>query len=316
MKKLVFIAVLTFCLLFQVNSQNMAGNIAFSLVMPDEIDNFNENNLLKLEAKIIEATSKVGVAGKGFYSDFIIYPVVTINELETLSSSMKNMKTVSYDLALFIKSQSDNRIFASYSTTLTGVGSSENAAIVNAIKDFNTDNPEIQDFFEKGAKKIVTYFDNNCDMFVSKADSYSSMGEYEKSLALLMAIPNLSSSCFNKVQSKSISIYKLMINKNCESIILKANSLKASGNFQEALSMLTLIDPISSCYDESKKIINLIETKIEELRKENKTAQDESKRQELEFEKYRLNIIKEIAEVYYAKNPVTYNYYDVVIKKK
>ncbi len=316
MKKLVFNTVLFLCLLIQVNGQNMAGNIAFSLVMPDEIDNFNENNLLKLEAKIIEATSKVGVAGKGFYSDFIIYPVVTINESETLTSSMKNMKTVSYDFALFIKSQSDNRIFATYSTTLTGVGSNENAAIVNAIKDFNTDNPEIQVFFEKGAKKIITYFDNNCDMFVSKADSYSSMGEYEKSLALLMAIPNLSSSCFNKVQTKSISIYKLMINKNCESILLKANSLKASGDYQEALSMLTLIDPTSSCFVDSKEIITQIESKIEELNKEYKTAKEESDKQELEFEKYRLNIIKEIAEVYYTKNPITYNYYDVLIKKK
>jgi len=316
MKKIFFATLLSICFFSKLNSQNLVGNIAFSLVMPDEIEKFNETNLLKLEAKIIEVTSKVGIAGKGFYSDFIIYPVVTLNENETLIGSMKNMKTISYDLSLFIKSQPDNRIFASYSTTLTGVGTSENTAIVNAIKEFNTGNSELQNFFETGAKKIITYFDNNCDMLVSKADSYAGMGEYEKSLALLMAIPNLSTTCFNKVQSKSVSIYKLMINKNCESILLQVNSLKASGDYNRSLSILTLIDPTSSCHSEAKKIISEIESKIDVEYKENRNIEKERVYQALEFEKFRLTIVKEIAEVYYAKNPVTYNYYDVLIKKK
>ena len=316
MKKIFFITLVSVCFLTKINGQNLAGNISFSLVMPEEIENFNETNLLKLEAKIIEATSKVGIAGKGFYSDFIIYPVVTLNEKETLTSSMKNMKTISYDLSLFIKSQPDNRIFASYSTTLTGVGTSDNTAIVNAIKDFDTGNPELENFFETGSKKIIAYFDNNCDILVSKADSYAGMGEYEKSLALLMAIPNLSTNCFKKVQSKSISIYKLMLNKNCESLLLQANSYKASGEYNRSLSMLTLIDPTSSCHGEAKKIISEIESKIDSEIKENRIIEKERVNKELEFEKFRLTIIKEIAEVYYAKSPVTYNYYDVLIKKK
>jgi hypothetical protein len=298
-----------------VYAQNEVGKIAFSLLMPNEIDHFDQNSLTKLETKILDATTNVGIAGKGFYSDFVLYPVVSFNEMESQSQTMKNMVSVSLDLGLYIKSVSDGRIYASFTQTLVGVGTSKNNALTNALNDFNTKSKNISDFFINAATKITNYFNEKCDDFISKADALSKMGRYDEAIALLMSIPNISQGCYNKVKSKAVETYKLHMNKNCNETMLLANSKKAIGDYSLALSTLTLIDPTTSCYKEAKEIITKIEQEIKNQRQKDEAETAKLIASEVELEKYRMNSIKEIALAYYAKEPVTYNYYDIVMKK-
>ncbi len=298
-----------------VFSQNEVGKIAFSLLMPEQIEHFDQNSLTKLESKIIQATTHVGISGKGFYSDFILYPVISFNELESQSQTMKNMVSIGIDLGLYIKSVSDGRIYASYSQTLVGVGTSKNNALVNALNDFNPKNKQVSDFFTNAATKITNYFNDKCDDFISKADAYAKMGEYDEAIGLLMSIPNISSTCYNKVKNKAIETYKLHMNKNCSQTMLQANSKKAIGEYEQALSILTIIDPTTSCYKEARDMINKIETEIKTKQQKEDAEIAKLIANEIELEKYRLNSIKEIAIAYYSREPASYNYYDIVIKR-
>jgi hypothetical protein len=316
MKKIILLSV--FICSFVTNnifSQSQIGNIAFSLVMPDEIDGFDQNQLVKLESKIIQATTNVGVAGKGFYSDFILYPTVTINEIENHSQSMKNTISISIDLGIFIKSVADGRIFSSYSKTLVGVGTNKNSALNNALNDFDPKAKDISDFYVNAADKILKYFESKCDDFISKADSYAKMGKYDEAIGLLMSIPNISSTCFNKVKTKSIEIYKLHLNKTCNSLVLSAKGLYANGEVESAIKTLCLIDPTSQCFNEAKDLLSKIEKELKEKEKEEFKTKLKIYQDEFELEKLRISAIKDIAIAYYSRNPSIYNYYDIVIKK-
>jgi hypothetical protein len=292
-------------------SQNEVSKIAFSLVMPDEIDGLDNNQLSKLESKIIQATSNIGIAGKGFYSDFIIYPTVTFNEVESHSQSMKNTVSYSIDLGIFIKSVSDGRIFSSYSKTLIGIGTNKNSALNNALNDFDPKSNDISVFYTKAAEKIINYFESKCDDFISKADSYSKMGKYEEALGLLMSIPNISSKCYTKVKIKSIEIYKLHLNKTCNSQLLAAKGYYTNRDIESAIQIICLIDPTSNCYKEAKELLNTIEKNI--TKKENEEFQLKLKlyQDEFELEKLRISAIAKIAVAYYSKQSINYNYIDI-----
>jgi hypothetical protein len=316
MKKIILLPLFV-CFLFTnyVFCQNQVGNIAFSLVMPDEIEGFDQNQIAKLESKIIQATTNVGVAGKGFYSDFILYPTLTINEIENHSQSMKNTFSISIDLGIFVKSVADGRIFSSYSKTLVGVGTNKSSALNNALNDFDPKGKEIHDFYVNTANKILKYFESKCDDFISKADSYAKMGKYDEAIGLLMSIPNISSTCFNKVKEKSIEVYKLHLNKTCNSLILSAKGFYANRDIESAIKTICLIDPTSLCYKEAIDFLDTIEKDLKDKEKEEFKTELKIFQDNLELEKLRISAIKDIAIAYYSRNPSVYNYYDIVIKK-
>lgn len=316
MKKIIFLSIIVHLFFTDFSfCQSEVGNIAFSLVMPDEIDGFDQNQISKLESKIIQATSSVGIAGKGFYSDFILYPTVTLNEIESHSQSMKNTISYSVDLGIFVKSIADGRIFSSYSKTLNGIGTTKNAALNNALNDFNPKSKDINDFYVKTGDKIAKYFESKCDDFISKADSYAKMGKYDEAIGLLLSIPNISSNCFNKVKTKSIEVYKLHLNKTCNSLILTSKGFYTKRDLESAIKTICLIEPTSECFIEAKDFLNTIDKELKENEKEEFKTKLKIYQDELELEKIRISAIKEIAIAYYTKNPSTFNYFDIVIKK-
>ena len=315
MNKLFFALLIFLTSTFKIFSQNEVGNIAFSLVMPDEIEGFNESNLARLESKIIQATSNIGIAGKGFYSDFIIYPTINIYDVESHSQSMKNTVSINVDLGIYIKSVADGRIFSNYSKTLVGVGTNETNALNNALNDFDTKGQDVKEFFTNSSKKIVNYFESKCDDFISKADAYSKMGKYDEAIALLMSIPNISTGCFSKVKAKSIEVYKLHVNKTCNSLILNAKGFQTNGDIESAVKTLCLIESTSDCYKEAKDILNKIDDELKNKEKEDFQRNLKIYENEIELEKLRITAMKEIAIANYNSKPTSYNYYDVIIKK-
>lgn len=293
-------------------AQNELGTIAFALVMPDKIEKFDQNQFLKLESKIIQAAANVGIAGKGFYSDFVLYPVVTFNDLEVNSQSMKTQYSLSIEFGLFIKSIADGRIYASYSETLTGIGSSEYSALSNALNGLNPKSKILSVFFQDAVSKIIEYVDSKCDDFISKADAQAKMGKYEESIALLMSIPDCVPKCFEKVKNKSIEIYKLHLKKSCNALILSIKGNIATGAINEVISELNLIDPTSPCYEEADELVEKLKRDLDKKERMVFEREMEVYKSELELAKLKINNMKEIALAYYKSKPTMYNYYEVV----
>lgn len=311
-----FLLLLVLSLLKMNNAytQNSVGNIVFSLVMPSEIQGFDENQLIKLESKIIQATTTIGIAGKGFYSDFILYPTVIVNDIENHAQSMKNTVSYSIDLGLYVKSISDGRIYSSFSKTLIGIGPNQRSALNNALNDINPLDKEFSIFFTQTSEKIISYFEAKCEAIISKADDLAKMGKYDEALALLMSIPNVSANCYKEVKRKSIEVYKLYLNKTCQTQLLLANGLYTNRNINEAIKTICKIDPTTDCFQDAKTFLTKIENDLNAKEKEEYNQSLKLYQDELELEKLKLAAIKEIAIAYYTKQPTNYNYYDVIIK--
>lgn len=314
MRTIRLLLILAVCQINFSYGQNNSSNIVFALVMPNEIEGFDDNHLVKLESKIIQATTNYGIAGKGFYSDFVIYPVVSTNEIQN-TEGMKNLISYSIELGIFIKSISDGKIYASYSKSFIGIGGNEKLALTNALNDIDPYSKDFTNFFLNASGKIISYFDTKCDDILSKADALSKMGAYEEALALLSSIPNISAVCYNKVKSKSIEVYKLFLNKNCQTLLLTASSYHANKNTDKALEYICLIDPTSKCFEEAKTLLKNIVNDLNEKEKEEINFKMKVYEDEYEMEKLKLAAIKDIAVAYYSQKPTSYNYNEIVIIK-
>ena len=301
-------------IVFHSNEQitsDQVGNITFSLVMPESIEGFDDNLMLKLESKIIQATSKVAIAGKGFYSDFILYPVVTFSEDNSSNFGNKKLYSKKINLDLFIKSISDGRIFSSYSQSLIGVGENENFALINSLNEFNPQSSDVERFFSSSCDKIINYFNANCDYFIGKSDALAKMGKYDEAIALLLSIPNLSAKCHTKIKDMSIEVYKQYINKECKVLLNKSYAEKSSKNYQAALVSLANIDTSANCYTDSQVMMKEIEKSLDQDEKKKWETELMKYNNLVEIEKIKINAMKEIAVAYYNSIPNTVNYYHI-----
>lgn len=293
-------------------SQNKS-QLTFSLIMPDEVEGINQNALVKLENKIIQSATKYGICGKGLHSDFIIYPVLTFDN-SALSSGMQEMVVVDIDFTLHIKNINDNKIFSSYSKTLTGASKTKNSAIKNAFNEIRISDKYIQEFYELAENKIYKYYKANCENIIAKADVLAKMQKFEEAFGVLMSIPAEVNDCYEKIKKKSITIYKAYLNKECKSIMINSKSEKAKSYYFSALNLAAQIDPSSSCYKEAQGMIKDIENIINAEEKKQWELQLKKYSDEIELEKIRINAVKEMAKSYYESQPDTINYYDIYIE--
>jgi tetratricopeptide (TPR) repeat protein len=286
------------------------GKIALSVVMPDNVEGLTVAQLSKLESKIRQIATKAGLAASGYNQTFVIYPQFAVYESKVVEGGMQNIMTVTVELSLFIKQVSNNLLFSSVSRQLKGSGKSEEIAITNVISQIPVSDEAFTSFIDDAKQKIIQYYEANCDEIVKKADNYIKMQQYEQALGLLMSIPEEISACYDKILSKSIDTYKAYQKQVCSENLLKAKTLVASMDYNEALNVLSEIDPSTDCFKEALTLVKSIENKVNAENKKQWDFQMKQYNNAVSLEKQRINAVKEIAVSYYKSQPtsVHYNY--------
>ncbi|MCL2649535.1 MAG: hypothetical protein FWD60_00740 [Candidatus Azobacteroides sp.] len=83
-------------------------------------------------------------------------------------------------------------------------------------------------------------------------------------------------------------------------------------DYDEALEILSEIDPSSTCYKEQQNLTRSIEGKVSAIAKKQWDFQMKVYNDATSLEKQRINAIKEIAVSYYKSQPKTVNY-DIIV---
>ena len=308
MKNKIHLILLFFVLNSFSQNTNDIGKISLSIVMPENLENLDDSNLSNLETKILEIVNKTGLSGTGFTSNFVIYPKFTIYNSK-VSKGMQNITFIDCELSLFIKQVDNNIVFSTISKKLNGNGLSKAEAITNDISKLNTNDQDFQVFIEKGKTRIIQYYESRCVDLIVQADGMAKRQSYEEAITLLLSIPS-EVSCFSKVQSKTIEIYKNYQSYRCGSLLQQAQTSAAQNNFSESLNYLSQIDPASKCGQDAKVLIGKIEGKIDAANRQQWQATMMIYKDAVQLEKQRISAVRDIA-VEYARNqpkPPSNNY--------
>jgi hypothetical protein len=314
MKIILFVITILFVNTLKINAQSAAevGNISLSIVLPENSDELNSNLLSKLRTKLIKIVSSNGLSGSGYNSNFIMYPVFDIYN-EELVEGMQNIVVVGVELSLFIKQVDNNMVFSSYTLQIESSGNDRNEALLDAINQIPVSNENVKKFLSESKQKILSYYEKECANISKQAETASNMSDYEKAFGILMSVPK-EVSCSSQLSQLSVKIYKAYQNKICSENTLKGKAEISAGNYNEALYILSNVDPSSSCFGESKSLIASIESKVSAEKKKEWDFQLKQYSDEVELEKQRIGAIKDIAVAYYQRTQPTYNYNLLIVR--
>jgi hypothetical protein len=294
-------------------SSSDVGKISISVVMPENVEGLDISQLSKMETKITQIVNSVGLAGNGNNNNFVIYPKFAIYESDMVEGGMQNINVVKCEWSLFIKQVDNNIIYASISIPLKGYGKEKGNAITDAISKINTNTKEFSSFIQTGKKKILDYYNLKCQDIITKSESLVKMQDYEQAIGLLMSVPE-EVSCYNKIQEKTIDAYKSYQNQKCITQLQEAKTTLAKNQYQEALDILSLIDPSTKCFTETQLLIKKAEVKVDAQAKTQFALRMKIYNDTIALEKQRIQAAKEMAIEYYRNQPKPADNYLLIVR--
>jgi len=293
---------------------NDFGRLVLNSYLSDE-NKLPSEGKAQLEIKLKQIASNYSMAGSVANPRFIITANISITTKDIIPGPPQQIAQ-NMDITLFIGDAIENKIFSNIVISSSGVGTNENKAFIDAIKQINTKNKKIETFLEEAKTKIIAYYSTQCDFINQKAVALKQQEKYSEAIYTLAQIPEVSKECYFKALNEMAVIYDLKINNEANSLLKNANSVWSANpneqGAQEAIRFIMKINPQAKCYADASKLLNTINTKIiadekerlrkqEEYEKRQQEIDAENAKTKAELEKQRINAYREVA-VEYARN--------------
>ena len=206
------------------------------------------------------------------------------------------------NLSLFILNINDEKIYASYSKVLKGVGDNESKSLINAFRKLSIENNDIRLFVQSGRERILDYFDNNYQNIIRTAQTLSAMKNYDAAITKLMAVPECCVG-YESVLNELKNTYQNFVNQHCEENLAQAKAAwVASPNIDGASIAgvyLSEIYPDASCFQDAMNLYKEIQRKIGEEWKFVMRQWEDN----LKLEQLRINAMREIAIAHVQAKP-------------
>lgn len=227
--------------------------------IPDDINN---QLLQRLTAAVTQ--SRTGVLADANYDQFFLSGRFAEEYADVVPGPpMQNV--VNSTLTLYIGDATNEKVFATKTFQLRGVGTSQIRAYVNALRTLNGRNNELQNFIESGRAKIINYYDNNYKQLLAQAQRALQLKDYEQALHISTSIP-MCCVGYNEALEFTMNAYRAYIDNTARILLMKAKSEWAvspdENGAAAALSLLNQIDVDASCYGEAVELQNEIKKTV------------------------------------------------------
>jgi hypothetical protein len=269
----------------------------------------------QLEIKLKQIASNYGMAGSVANPRFIITANISITTKDIIPGPPQQIAQ-NMEITLFIGDAIENKIYSNIVISSSGVGTNENKAFIDAIKQINTKNKKIEAFLEEAKAKIISYYSSQCDFINQKAVALKQQEKYSEAIYTLAQVPEVCQECYFKALNEMGVIYDLKINSDGKIMLDKAITTWAANPNQEganeAEEYIKQINPKAKCIPNASKLLKSINSKLiadekerlrkqEEYEKRQQKIDAENAKSEAELEKQRINAYRDVA-VEYAKN--------------
>ena len=181
MKKLILLILIA----FQFNGTAQVklddfGRIVLNTYLPDN-SSIPAEAKKALETKLSQITTNNGMGGSTANPRFIITAVLNVTTKDIVPGPPQ-MIAQNIEVTLFVGDAITNTSFSNTILSIKGVGTNENKALIDAIKNINPKNKEITDFLEEGKNKIITYYVTQCDFIIKDAETLAKQEKFDEAI--------------------------------------------------------------------------------------------------------------------------------------
>jgi hypothetical protein len=272
---------LSFTTFSQINLDDF-GRIVLNSFIPKELNIPTEAKEV-LKSKLDQISSSNGLGGNQINPRFIITANIVVGTKDIIAGPPQ-MIAQNLGVTLFIGDAISNTILSNLNIELKGVGTNENKAIIDAIKNINPKNKEIVTLLEEGKTKIINYYSTNCDFILKEAQTLAKQEKFDEAIFKLALVPEVCKECYFKCLDTLSVIYQKKIDADCKIKFNKAKNIwNANQNpegAEKAGDLLSTINPQSNCQTEVNTLMKTINAKLkadEKARWEFKMKQYEDK---------------------------------------
>ena len=155
--------------------------------------------------------------------------------------------------------------------SVKGVGNNETKAFLNGINNIKSKSPEYQRFLEEGKRKIIEYYNANCDLIITQAQGLESLHQYDAAPHPLFG-PYSLQGLLPEVHQSLAPIFKKKIDMECEMRLTDATNVWNAGqDYDHAIAVariLSGIDPSAACYSRAAAFSRVSKRMVEIDRRE------------------------------------------------
>ena len=262
------------------NKLNDVNRIVLNTYVPEQAETMPDQAKSLLENKLSQIASSNGMGGSAINPRFVIMANIAVITKDVVPGPPQ-MLSYNFEVTFFTADAIDLKKFANATIEIKGVGTNENKAYIDAIKNINIKNKDIVTFIEEGKSKIIDFYNTQCDFIIKDAESYSKKGEYDAAMLKLAAVPEVCEKCYVNCMDKMNEIYQQKIDKECLLIMREAKTVWMANPNSNGAGMvseiLNKISPFSTCEPDAGNLMKNINDKL---------SLDEKKNWEFKMKKY------------------------------
>lgn len=262
MRKFVFLFVLLVSSISFAQSSD-DGRISIQAVMPD--GDIPVETCRNLETRMQRMLTNTGYGDNGYIERFVLTAKINVISKDIVPSTPARVSE-KMEVTFFVGDVIENKLYASATIMLQGIGTNENKALISAFSKINPNQKDLVDMLSLAKSKIIDFYTNHCAEEIRKAQTMASIGNYDEAIACMMFVPNICSDCYARCQENAVNFYQQKIDAFALQQLNKARNAWMKGqdaaHAEEVAEYLNTISPNSSSYRDAVKFRNAVVDKL------------------------------------------------------
>ncbi|MCI7575751.1 MAG: hypothetical protein MSS82_03075 [Bacteroidales bacterium] len=265
--KRIYISILALCMVLMATAQAPADKtwtLAMKVVVEELAEPFPATARIQLTHQLNKLLTQNGIASSDMQNQFFITATATPLTKDILPGPPTQIAE-NMEITFYIADAYNQVIFSTTSLTAKGVGITEAKAYMNAIQHLNINQPDLQEFVQKGKTKVIDYYNTQADKMFAKARSLAFQKDYEQALYIVTCIP---SECdrYEDALAMGNEIFQQYIDYLCDVNLAAAKTAwmaeQNSKGAENAGAYLQYIYPDAACYEDAQVLYQEIKGKV------------------------------------------------------
>ena len=260
---------LLICLTFAISNASYAATddsrISINALVADETIPSEAVGIL--ENKLVMALTANGFADNG-YAERIVLTAKTDVVSKDIVPSTPAKVSQKVAVTFIVGDIVENKVYAAYTTTATGIGNNDMKAFVSAFTKISPRQAGLQDMLAEAKTKIIDYYKTNSDAIIINAQALAAMQKYDEAIFRLMSVPNIYNKSYKDCQSAAVAIYQQKMNDEAEKLLVKAKNIWASSpndtGAQQVAGIISKINPKADNYQSVETFRKQVEDKLQD----------------------------------------------------
>ncbi len=261
-----------------------------------------------LKNKLDQVATQSGAGGGSANPRFVITANITVLTKD-ITATAPPMTALTLDIMFFVGDAQTMTKYASASIQAKGVGANETKAYIEALKTVKAAAPELKVMVETGKKKIVEYYNSQCDFILKKAESLAAQNQYGAAIFELSSVPDVCKECYSQAMDAVTPIYKKYRDQVCAQKLNEAKTAWAGAQNAEgaakASTILKDIDPEAACVPDVNTFVSEVKAKVLELEKRDWDFAMKVFDTSVDIEKQRIEAAREVGVEFGKNQPET-----------